>query len=73
MEISEAIVRSVRSYYKGKGFSKIEETTGKSVKYKKEYFDEIEEDMLPFKTDDVVEEGLETDVVEEEIIDEEVM
>jgi hypothetical protein len=43
MEIDEAIKRAVKKFYDGHEYSKLEQTTGKKMKYSKAALDEIED------------------------------
>lgn len=46
MTFEEAVEKSIRAYYDKMRFENYESTTGKPVKYTKEYFDKQEEDLL---------------------------
>lgn len=43
MTFDEAVIKSIREFYKGKGFDKYNEASEKPFMYTKEYFDEFEE------------------------------
>ena len=67
MEMRDAVIKSIRSYYNDKGFSKYQEVSGKPMKYTKDYFDSVEEEMFPKKMAEDEMEGI--DNPEEEAID----
>jgi len=63
MTFEEAIVISVRKYYQGKMPEKLMETKKGEVKYTREYFDELEEELLnPKKKTKKDEEDLEDEL-----------
>ena len=65
MTFEEAIRRAIKTYYDKADFANYEEASGKPVKYKKDYFDSVEEELLP--SDEV--ESMD-DLEEEEVEDE---
>lgn len=63
MTFEEAIVVSVRKYYQGKMPEKLMETKEGEPKYTREYFDELEEELLnPKKKTKKDEEDLEDEL-----------
>tara|TARA_E500000178_G_scaffold301546_1_gene310504 strand:- start:474 stop:668 length:195 start_codon:yes stop_codon:yes gene_type:complete len=63
MTFEEAIVVSVRKYYQGKMPEKLMETKEGELKYTREYFDELEEELLnPKKKTKEDEEDLEDEL-----------
>lgn len=64
MTFEEAVEKSIRAYYEKMSFENYESSTGKPIKYTKDYFDEQEKDLVPTKME--VEEPEE---MEEEEID----
>ena len=47
MTFEEAIVISVRKYYAGKDPEALRESAEGEMKYTREYFDELEEELVP--------------------------
>ncbi len=46
MTFEEAIIESVRQYYKGKDPENYMEARGEDIKYTREYFDKLEAEVL---------------------------
>jgi hypothetical protein len=47
MTFEDAIRESIRKYYEGESFENYSKASGKAVKYTPEYFDRVEEELLP--------------------------
>lgn len=46
MTFEEAIIKAVRKYYEGEDPLELMAAQGKEIKYTREYFDELEEELL---------------------------
>lgn len=62
MTFEEAIKESIIKYYEGHSFDSYKEATGKDIKYTKDYFDSVEEEMLPKEKTSDVKEPMETEM-----------
>ena len=72
MKISEAVIKAIRTYYDNADFSNYEKATGKPVKYKKDYFDKMEKELIPdieTPVDEVIEDEDPLEVEEEDDTD----
>jgi hypothetical protein len=66
MTFEEAIRRSIKAYFDGKDPTKLNEVKGE-VRYTREYFDEMEEELIGNKDAAPVEEDMEEEMDEDAV------
>lgn len=66
MTFEEAIRRAIKSYYDKADFANYEKASGKPIKYKKDYFDTVESELLTVEEEVEIEANPEEEVLEDE-------